>query len=95
MDQHTTEHAIFADLQGLETETRCVSTRATAGLTEKVAVQLLVDLFQSRNFLTFSHIEAATGLKYSEIIGLKQALIAALGADITSRIDLGGFFVEH
>jgi|HubBroStandDraft_6_1064221.scaffolds.fasta_scaffold48879_2 hypothetical protein len=95
MDQRTTQQAVFRKLQRPATNSGRVSDRANGGPHEQSALQLLVDLFQNRNFLTFSHIEAVTGLPYSEVICLKQALIAALGVDVTSRIDLGGFFVEH
>jgi len=67
MDQHTTEHAIFVELQGPETKAGCLSAPAPDGLTEETALQPLVDLFQNRNFLTFSHIEAATGLTQTEL----------------------------
>jgi hypothetical protein len=95
MTKHITKQANFSALQRPETKARSLANLAVTGLAKEAALQLLLDLFQSRNFLTFSQIEAVTGLKYSEIIGLKQALIAALGADVTSRTDLGGFFVEH
>lgn len=95
MTKHIIKRSNFLARQRPGTKAGSVSSLAISGLAKEVALQLLLDLFQSRNFLTFSQIEAVTGLKYSEIIGLKQALIAALGADVTSRMDLGGFFVEH
>lgn len=57
---------------------------------------ILIEAFDRSNFISFSRLEAMSGLSRSELIDLKPYLECMMAADITSRVDLAepGLFLE-
>lgn len=73
-----------------------VKVRQTRPASEKTALRTICSMFDGQNYITFEQIKCHTGFSIFDIIHLKPALEALLGANLTSRVDLPnpGFFVE-